>query len=45
MSNLYHYRKESAKDRLNYMKNGSLCENRDLDVIKTKIIGSFMQNS
>jgi hypothetical protein len=37
--NLYHYRKESVKDRLNLKKNGFLCEDRDLCVIKTKIIG------
>jgi hypothetical protein len=45
MSNLYHHSKGSAKDRLNPKKNRSLYENRDLDVIKTKIMGPFMQNS
>jgi hypothetical protein len=37
VSNLYHHRKESAKDMLNSMKDGSLCENRGLDVNKVKI--------
>jgi hypothetical protein len=37
VSNLCHHRKESAKDRLNSMKNGSLYENRDLNVINAKI--------
>jgi hypothetical protein len=35
--NLYHYRKESVKDRLNLKKNGFLREDRDLCVIKTKL--------
>jgi hypothetical protein len=38
--NLYHHRKESAKDRLNPKKNRPLCENRDLNVIK-KNHGAF----
>jgi hypothetical protein len=42
VSNLYYHRKESAKDRLNPKKNRLLCENRDLSVSKTKIIGPFM---
>jgi hypothetical protein len=45
MSNLYYHRKGSAKDRLNPKKNRSLSESRDLDVIKTKIMGPFVQNS
>jgi hypothetical protein len=40
--NSYHHREESVKDRLNPKKNKPLSKNRDLDVIKTKIIGSFM---
>jgi hypothetical protein len=37
--NLYLYRKESVKGRLNLKKNGFLWEGRDLCVIKTKTIG------
>jgi hypothetical protein len=37
--NLYLYRKESVKGRLNLKKNGVLCEDRDLGAIKTKTIG------
>jgi hypothetical protein len=42
VSNLYYHRKESVKDRLNPKKNKPLSKNRDLCVIKTKIIGPFM---
>jgi hypothetical protein len=45
MSNLYYHRKESAKDRLNPKENRSLSKNKDLDVVKTKIMGPFKQNS
>jgi hypothetical protein len=37
MSNLHHHRKESAIDMLNSKKDGTLCENRDLDVINAKV--------
>jgi hypothetical protein len=37
--NLYCYREESVKDRLDLKKNEFLCENRDLCVIKIKTIG------
>jgi hypothetical protein len=39
MLNLYYYRKESVKDRLNLKKNQFLCEKRDLCVNKIKTIG------
>jgi hypothetical protein len=45
VSNLYYHRKESAKDRLNPRENRSLSEKRDLDVVKTKIMGPYRQNS
>jgi hypothetical protein len=45
VSNLYYHRKESAKDGLNPKENRSLCKNRDLDVVKTKIMGRYMENS
>jgi hypothetical protein len=44
VSNLYYHRKESAKDRLNPRENRSLSENRDLDVVKKKIMGPYRQN-
>jgi hypothetical protein len=37
--NLYYYREESVKDRLDLKKNGFLCKSRDLCVIKIKTIG------
>jgi hypothetical protein len=42
VSKLYYYRKENVKDRLNPKENKPLSKNRDLSVIKTKIIGPFM---
>jgi hypothetical protein len=45
VSNLCYHRKESAKDRLNHKENKSLSKNRDLDVVNTKIMGPYMQNS
>jgi hypothetical protein len=45
VSNLYYHRKESAKDRLNPKENRPSSKNRDLDVVKIKIMGPYMQNN